>query len=323
MDTKNLVLALLEKNKGKSISGTEIAKNLNVSRNAVWKSINLLKKDGHIIQGVNNRGYILSGNSIIMSAGGIVSYLPDNFNANKIHVYNELESTNITAKEMAVNGFEHGTTVIANSQTNGKGRFNRPFYSPAGSGLYMSLIFRAKYINLNNITMITAAAATAVCKAIKTITGKVAGIKWVNDILLDNKKICGISTEAVTDFESGEIDWIVTGIGINVTTNSFPDEYKDIATSIFEDDAKLNVRNQLAAKIINSLTVSTDWINDETVYNEYKKRLVLLGKEVTVITFDETYQALVLDIDKECRLIVKKDDGSIIILNSGEISLKL
>lgn len=324
MTTKEAVLAELEKHRGRSISGEKIAGQLNISRNAVWKAINSLRDDGYIIDAVNNSGYALS-NSIdnnILSAAGMLPYLSDENCASKIHIYKSLESTNKTAKEMAVGGCEHGTVIIADSQTAGRGRYGRNFYSPPGSGLYISIILRPGFLNLTNMTMITAAAAVAVCKAIQTVTGKDPLIKWVNDILLNDKKICGILTEGVTDFESGTIGWIVVGIGINITTDNFPNEIKEVASSLFFTLDGSPIRNRLAAEIINDLLSSNSWITDEGIYSEYKKRLAFLGSAVTVIESEKKYEAAALDIDEQCRLIVKKPDGSLATLSSGEVSIK-
>ncbi len=323
MSTKNKVLELLEKNRGKSISGEEIAGRLNISRTAVWKAIKSLIQEGHEIQAVTNLGYVLSEESNVLSVQGLLPYLREETYAEKINIFNSLESTNKTAKEMAINGCEHGTVIIADSQTAGNGRYGRTFYSPPGSGLYMSFVLRSSLINLPNVTMITSATAVAVCRAIQTVTGNNAEIKWVNDILLNDKKICGILTEAITDFESGSIDWIVVGIGINIDTQDFPDDLSQTATAIFTHKVGGTVRNRLSAEIINTFLSSNSCLNHNEMYKEYKERLTLLGKRIRVTVGNEAFDATAMDIDEKLRLVVKKTDGGISTLSAGEVSVSL
>ncbi|MDF2558452.1 MAG: biotin-protein ligase [Bacillales bacterium] len=322
MSTKHKILELLEKNRGHHLSGEEIAKQLEISRSAVWKNIKLLEKDGYYIKAVTNQGYSLTDDNNILSVQGILPYLSNENFSKKIHIFHSLESTNKTAKEMAINGHEHGTVIISDSQTSGKGRYGRTFYSPSGSGLYMSFILRAEYLNLPTVPLITSATAVAVCRAIESVTGKEPKIKWVNDIVLENKKICGILTEAMSNFESGTIDWIIIGIGVNIDTNDFPDELKGIAGSLFSSVSEGTIRNRLAAEITNILLSSNDWLDNPQVYTEYKSRQLLFGKKITVIQQNETYEALALDLDEMCNLIVKKEDGTVVALSTGEVSIK-
>ena len=258
MSTKYRILELLEQNRGDSISGERLAGILNVSRNAVWKAVKELEKEGYSIEAVTNKGYRLSDQNDIVSIQGIKPFLSpqSKLYAENIKIYKTLESTNKTAKEMAVAGAEHGTVIIADSQTKGRGRYSRSYFSPSG-GLYMSIILRPEVLNFENPTSVTAFAAVAVCEAIESISEKTPKIKWVNDVLIDEKKVCGILTEAVTDFESGSLDWIVLGIGINVyiKTEDFPDDLQTSATSIFPNEKMFGVRNKLSAEIINRILV--------------------------------------------------------------------
>jgi len=326
MDTKIKILGLLEKNRGKSLSGEGIAKMLNISRNAVWKAVNSLKKEGYSISSVNNRGYALLPDNDILSVAGMLPYLDNDAYASKIHIYDTLGSTNKTAKEMAVSGCDHGTIVIANTQTSGKGRYSRDFYSPPDSGLYMSFVFRAEILHVQKPSLITASAAVAVCRAIEAVSKKQPKIKWINDIFINDKKICGILTEAMTDFESGSIDWIVVGIGINVSNNKddFPGELAQIAGSIFFDaDEKMNkktaARNRLAAEVINRCFGLKTWLDDEAVYSEYIERSMLLGRRITVMLPDETCEATAIDVDINGHLVVRKSNGETVSLSSGRV----
>lgn len=280
MSTKNRILELFEQRRGESISGEHLAGILGVSRNAVWKAVKELQRDGYSIVAVTNKGYCLSDENDIVSIAGIKPFLSPQSQlfADKIQIYKSLESTNKTAKEMAVAGAEHGTVIISDCQTMGQGRYSRSFFSPSG-GLYMSLILRPQVLHFENPTFVTAFAAVSVCEAIESISKKVPKIKWVNDIFIDGKKVCGILTEAVTDFESGGLDWVALGIGINVYTRTeeFPSELQSIATSIYPDKNIAGVRNKLSAEIINRILGFETTPDEVEIFEKYKKRLMILG----------------------------------------------
>ena len=321
MNTKNHIIMLLEENRNRHISGESIAKQLGISRNAVWKAVRELSNIGYKINAVTNKGYQLDESCDIISSAGISPHLSDKNLVDNIFVYPNLDSTNITAKEMAVAGAEHGTIVIADSQNAGKGRYNRPFFSPPHSGLYMSFVLKPEKLPFNTPTLVTALAAVVVCEAIEAISDKVAQIKWVNDIFIDGRKVCGISAEAVSDFESGSTQWIVVGIGINFRTKQtdFPAEIREIVTSVFPDGKPATTRNHLAAEVANRLT-NCEYEQSELL-DHYRRRLFMLGQRVLVAA-SEPYEAVALDIDEIGRLIIRKDDGEIVSLNSGEISAK-
>ena len=325
MSTKNRILELLEQQRGESISGEHLAGILNISRNAVWKAVKELQKDGYNIVAVTNKGYCLSDENDIISIPGIKPFLSERsqFYANKIQVHKSLESTNKTAKEMAVAGAEHGTIIISDCQTTGRGRYSRNFFSPSGGGLYMSIVLRPEAMHFKNPTSVTAFAAVSVCEAIEIISTKVPRIKWVNDIFIDGKKVCGILTEAVTDFESGSLDWVVLGIGINVHTRTedFPSDLQSLATSIYPDEKMSGVRNRLSAEIINRILGFETLPSETEIFEKYKKRLMMLGKEITVIQNQMKYKATAIDVDSVGHLIVKNENGEIITLSSGEIRI--
>ncbi|MDR1884812.1 MAG: biotin--[acetyl-CoA-carboxylase] ligase [Synergistaceae bacterium] len=319
--TRDRLLALLEGCRGEIRSGEEIAGILGVSRASVWKAVRSLRGDGYPICASTNRGYSLSGESNILSVQGLAPYLSDGVCADGIRVYRTVESTNRTANEMAMKGCAHGTIVIADGQSAGRGRFGRDFYSPPGTGLYMSFVLRDVPLGLEDSTRVTAFAAVMVCRAIQRVCGVYARIKWVNDILLDGLKICGILTEAVTDFESRSVDWITVGIGINVSTSHFPGELRDTAGSILPGQPVGAVRNRLAAEIVNMFLSPGASFGDGGVYAEYKERMALLGRRVTVRLPGGSCEALAVDIDDRCRLVVELSSGERIALSSGEISL--
>lgn len=324
MNTKKNILALLENKRGQHISGEYLAQQLNVSRNAVWKAIRELGKDGYRIEAVTNKGYCLCEDNDILSVQGMLPFLLQKKNSDKIFVYDSLESTNKTAKEMAISKAEHGTTIIADTQTAGKGRYDRAFYSPPGRGIYMSFVLHPEQLGFTRPTVATSFAAVSVCEAIEAITDKTPKIKWVNDIFIDGKKICGILTEAVTDFESGNIQWIVIGIGINfsMSLKDFPEDLQQIAGSVFMDGNASTTRNHLAAEIVNRIVTPANQYDEKKILEKYKQRLFMLGEEILVSQMNETYIATAIDIDDIGRLIIKRDSGEILPLSSGEITIK-
>lgn len=348
MKTKEIVLRCIM-NSHSFISGEEIADKCGISRQAVWKAVNALRKDGVQIEAVTNSGYRLSASGNvnatenILSESVINSLLPENLFARAI-VYDEIDSTNLEAKrrcEQAVNSpASHtdsvhsldGTVIVANCQTAGRGRLGRSFFSPAGSGLYLSIIYSPKE-NITTPAVLTASAAVSVCRAIASVYNLQPQIKWVNDIFLRGKKICGILTEGVTNFETGTIDYAIIGIGINVLPGSFPPEVADIATSIFEnktdcDDGTNIKRNELAASVIlETLKIFHAGENGfKEAMKEYRKCLFMIGQKVTVSPvigkLDSQFEATVIDVNENAKLIVQKENGDTLELDSGEISLR-
>ena len=345
MSTKANVLKALEENKGISISGEELASRLAVSRAAVWKAIQELRKEGYCIDAITNKGYSLSQNSDVLSVEGILPYIKEHGMSDRIHVFKTVESTNLTAKRMALDGAQSGTVVIAEEQTKGRGRMGRSFYSPADSGIYMSFILAPRFDPSKSV-LITTAASVAVCKAIENVTGIGCRIKWVNDVYMEEKKICGILTEAVSDFESGHIEYIVLGIGINYSTSAFPPELSGIAGSLFEappfssadtpldnsrEYSERNSRNRLIAEVINQVLEINENLEFREFIKDYKARSFVLGKEIRIIQtvrsekngdLSEGIIATAVDIDGDGGLVVQYKDGSIQTLNTGEISIR-
>ena len=220
-------------------------------------------------------------------------------------------------------GAKHGTVVISEEQTGGKGRMGRSFYSPSNTGIYMSIILKPD-LKITDSVLITTASSVAICKAIEKTTNIKPGIKWINDIILNNKKVCGILTEAATDFETGNIQYAIVGIGINFSTNKddFPEEIKDIATSLFSDKKHMITRNNLCAEIINEILFLVKKLKNYDFIKDYKKRSVILNKKITFTQNGVTSIGTALDINSDGSLLVKKVTGEIITLNTGEISIR-
>ncbi len=233
-------------------------------------------------------------------------------------------STNTVARQRAAEGAAEGLTVIAEEQTAGRGRFMRRFYSPTGTGLYMSVVLRPT-VELTDIPLITVAAAAAVAESIEELTDRKTQIKWVNDVLLDGKKVCGILTESVLSPETGKAAYAVLGIGVNVAApaGGFADEIRDIAGAVFEEDAPFG-RERLAAAILQRFWRYYTTLSERRFLAPYRARSLVLGREVTVHrTEGETYPATVMELDDDACLLVRCPDGTQQRLSSGEVSLRL
>lgn len=322
---KENIISILESNKGLFISGEKIANDLNVSRTAIWKAIKSLKNDGYNINSVSNKGYALSKETDILSSKVIKNNMlkyADKFN---FIIHKTVASTNIIARELAINGAESGTVVIAEEQTNGYGRNGKSFFSPYGTGIYMSIILNLKKEKkIFNSSFITTAAAMAVSKSIEEISNENTQIKWVNDVFINGKKVCGILTEGAFSFEDGKLDYAVIGIGVNVNfpKDGFPKELNNIAASInsknnANSNTKSDIRNILVAKILENLY--DYYFNDVNFYEEYKKRSFLIGKKVSININNKEHIVKVLDIDKTFALVAEFQDGKIDKIVSGSI----
>lgn len=322
MELKLEILKILEFNRGRYVKGSLIAEKLSVSRNAIWKNIKQLQEEGYQINAVRNLGYCLEDSNDILTAESISPYLWGKAKRFHLDVRKTVISTNTLAKEMAVNGAPEGTVIIATEQTEGRGRMGRSFYSPDSTGLYLSLILRPT-LDLNDSLLITTSAAVAVAQAIERLTKNSVQIKWVNDLFMNDKKVCGILTEASLNIENGGLEYAVVGIGINAITKDFPDDIKDIAGSIFsKSPTDMPIISVLAAEVLNNLSIFMDNLTDRDYLQEYKNRSFLIGKEILVLKGNEAIPAKAIDIDDRARLVVEYTDGSKEALTSGEVSVR-
>jgi BirA family biotin operon repressor/biotin-[acetyl-CoA-carboxylase] ligase len=320
--TKRLVLEILEQNRDKGVSGEYIAELLNISRNMIWRAVRDLRADGYVIEAGIKTGYRLTGENDIISVEGMKPFLSSPGLSENITVYSEIDSTNREAKARAINKAAHGTVIVSDCQVCGKGRRNREFFSPPGSGLYMSFVLHSEVLRFTNPTAVTAYAALCVCEAIENACKLKPSIKWVNDIFFNGKKIGGILTEAITVFENGSIGEIILGIGINISTKpqNFPESIRASAGSLYPNGVPLITRNCLSAEIINRILVPAA-PKEAELFAQYKKRLFMLGSDIEVIQGEEKYEAEALDIDANGYLVVRTGDGEIKKLSSEEISI--
>ena len=310
------------------ISGEALAARSGVSRQAVWKAVRQLRLQGARIEAVTNRGYRLSGAGGILSEKAVASLIDETFRA-RVYVYQKIDSTNTEAKRRLaeasdVRSLNH-TVIAASSQTAGRGRLGRAFYSPDGSGLYLSIIYVPNE-KIESPALLTATAAVGVCRALFSVYEADAEIKWVNDIFMRGKKVSGILTEGITDFERGGISCAVVGIGVNIAPQHFPRDIADIATSVLDDKKADTKRSALAAAIVNEvLSIYTSGKKGFVrAMEEYRRRSFLTGKRVRVhpvINGAESYEAEVTGVGEDAKLIVKTGDGKERFLDSGEVTL--
>lgn len=364
MTTKEKILQTLSSSPDTSISGEKLAEQCDVSRAAIWKAINSLRSDGYNIEGTTNGGYIFSSSSDVFSYENFQKEFSINFPQFKdsyIECHKEIDSTNTHAKRLLTEAGNlrdgsgnlteagkkfHNAVIAAESQSAGRGRLGRTFYSPSKTGIYISMIYAPE----NGITepaKLTAFSAVAVCRAIKKLYGIQPAIKWINDIFIGGKKVSGILTEGIMNFETARIESAVIGIGINISDNpdALPDDVKKVAGSITGgavDSKESNVcsgapadkqntagttvtrasfASQVAGEVLQILSEDS-----ATVIEEYKSLSFLLGKTIKVHPIidnpDSVYEAKAVDIDDKASLVVELSDGTKKTLSSGEVTIR-
>lgn len=316
------VLAYLEKHRGEVVTGGQIARQLGVSRNSVWKAVHALQKKGHDIEAMANSGYCLVEASDGLSATAIKETLTTESFGRELELLETVVSTNSFLKGLDTAALPEGYTVLADEQTAGRGRLGRTFYSPAREGVYLSVLLKPR-LAMDDVPMLTICAAVAVSAAVEKVCGLQTGVKWVNDIYCNGKKLCGILSEAFISAELKTTEYVIVGIGIN--SGKVDPAVADIATSIFEETSVQGIRNRLAAEILNQFEYYYKTLLTEngcrTVLEEYRRRLFIVGRKVEVLQHNTSYTATVLGIDDAGALLVKTAGGEQEALRTGEIRL--
>lgn len=322
-ETKELVLQqLLGTNE--PVSGAAIAAGLGISRNSVWKAIEQLREEGYEIEAKTRQGYrLVSCENRLVEPIILRELLP--IRDYRVKVYKEIGTTNDEAKRLAREGEAENLVVLAERQTAGKGRRGRSFYSMGPEGVYMSLLLRPK-LAFQDALKITTMTAVAVSRAIEKNCDVEVGIKWVNDLFIHGKKMCGILTEAGIDFETGDLEYAVVGIGVNVLKCDFPEELRGIVTTLEDESGQQISRSKLTADILREMHDLYRELgrNEDSVpsyHEEYVNRSIVLGKEVMVHAGAQTYPAKAVGIDKNVGLIVETPEGRKV-LDSGEVSVR-
>ena len=303
------------------MSGEQLSKKLGISRTAVWKHINALREEGYNIESVNKKGYRLAEKpDDILSSENIAYNLPTEFIGKKVIHLDTVGSTNDYAKEIG-NKVSGGTLIISEQQTKGKGRLGRVWKSKSGDGIWMSLIITPK-IEPYKAPFLTLVAGASVVKALSNL-GVEASIKWPNDIIVHNKKICGILTELSAEME--RVNYVVIGIGINIKTIDFPDESKEKATSLYKEGYKLSRVDIVRQFCIEFEKLYKGYIldgNKQDTLELCRKYSAIIGKQVYVIKNNKRELVKCIDINENGNLIVKEKNGEIQEIMSGEVSIR-
>lgn len=319
---KSKILMLL-KNAGDYVSGQELCEKFGVSRTAVWKAVGQLKKEGYRIEAVQNKGYRLLDAPDILSRDEILSCMKTTSMGRQVVYLERTGSTNQDAKRMAENGAGSGTLVVTDCQETGKGRRGRSWVSPSGVNIYFTLLLRPDFAP-DKASMLTLVMALSVAQAIEKQTGRKAGIKWPNDIVMEGKKVCGILTEMT--LEEAEIQSVVIGTGINVGQTEFPEEISQRATSLFLVCGKNISRSALIAETMScferNYAAFEKNLNLSALKETYEGYLLNLGKEVRVLDPAGEYDGRAKGINENGELLVELADGSINRVYAGEVSVR-
>ncbi len=318
---KEKILHILKEAQG-YVSGEALSRMLSVSRSAVWKSINALRKDGYVIDSVTNKGYCLQISPDILSASEVCSGLATKQIGKKLLFFSQVDSTNEELKRQARAGAENGLVCTAEQQTAGKGRLGRSWVSPPGTGIFASVLLRPD-IPPTEVPGITLAAGLAVCRAVQIVTGCQAKIKWPNDVLIDSKKLCGILTEMAA--EADRVDFVIVGIGINANTACFPEEIAHKATSILLETERRIDRRTLLREVLKQLEIYIDeFLTDATgsIVKEYKTECATLGRQVQVLRGKKTLEGTAVDITDTGALIIQQQNGARIAVSAGDTTVQ-
>lgn len=316
------ILELLRRQEG-FLSGEDIGRELSITRAAVWKGIKKLREEGYEIEAMTNRGYRLTNPETMYNKRELEQGLKTKTMGQTIYFYEETDTTNNRARELALEGAPEGTLVVAEKQTAGRGRRGKVWESPLGTGIWMSLVLRPQIMPAE-ASVLTLLCGLATAEAIEAETGLSAGIKWPNDILINGKKAVGILTEM--DCEMSEVHFVIPGIGINVNTASFPPEIADIATSLYLECGKTVSRRRLVHKVLERLEEHYETFlrtgSFTAMLEDYRKHCITLGKEVHVLG-REPFFAEALDITPEGELLVRRaDNWKEEVVFSGEVSIR-
>ena len=321
---KEEVLSLLL-NVQEPVSGEGICKTLGVTRAAVWKTIDQLRQEGYGIDAAPKRGYTLASVPDRLDTALVRAHLSGHPWQTLVTAVPSVDSTNNACKRLAAEGAPDGTAILTGCQTAGKGRRGRTFVSPPG-GLYFSVILRP-HAKPEALMHLTAMAAVAAARAVFAVSGVYPDIKWTNDLVLGGKKLCGILTELSVEGETGELQYVVAGIGFNVSQREedFVGEVSKIATSILRETGRLISRAELSAAMIEELdALYTALRSGETsgYLDEYRRRCVTIGREVQLLWQDTKEKVTALDVDEEFGLIVRRENGTVETVRTGEVSVR-
>lgn len=304
------------------VSGQELSRRLGISRAAVWKSIDSLRRDGYVIDARTGSGYRLIAAPDSLAEREIRRRLtipcPD------LRCFEEIDSTNSYLKREALAGARHGTVAVSNCQSAGRGRMTRSFQSPPGKGVYLSILLRPQ-LPAAQLMGVTGMTAVAVCAAVERSAGVRPKIKWTNDLVLHDRKICGILTEMSVESETGLAQYLVIGAGVNVshTPEDFSPDVSKMATSLAQEGYPVS-RAALAAAMIEELNRLSESLGGSVApwVDAYRRDCVNLGRPVRLLWEDRQTRAQALDIDEQFGLVVRLPDGNETTVRTGEVSVR-
>ena len=318
---KHKVLGILRREQD-YVSGERISKLLGVSRMAVSLAIKTLRSEGYVIESSTKKGYVLSDGPDRLTTGELLGYLPEE-RMKQVICLDTVDSTNKRLKEMAMDGAPEGTAVIADHQTAGRGRLGRSFSSPSHEGIYLSYLMKPKSAPAD-VASLTAWAAVATARAMEKVYDFRPGIKWVNDLVWQGKKVCGILTEMSVESETGAVQYVVVGIGVNVRQEAFAGELEQKAVSLKMATGKGIPRAKLAAELVRRLdAMAADWPRQGEKYlAAYRERSVMEGKDITLVWRDCEKKGTAVAINPDFSLRVRFSDGQEEDISSGEVSVR-
>ncbi|MCI2057343.1 MAG: biotin--[acetyl-CoA-carboxylase] ligase [Oscillibacter sp.] len=326
--SRQAMLALLKAHSNEYISGEAVSQQLGLSRTAIWKSVDVLRKAGYDIEARTGLGYRLVSSPDSLTEEEIRTSLgPVAVVGRDICCFDEIDSTNTYAKKLALQGGIDGTVVVANCQTHGRGRMERSFQSPKDQGIYLTVLLRPT-LPPERLLIVTALGAVAMCTAVERVCGVRPQIKWTNDLVINGKKVCGILTEMSLEGESGRLQYLVMGMGLNVLQEKkdFSPEVQSVATSLKLELGRAISRPALAAAEIeemDKLYAALQSGEIEPYLAAYRRDCVTLGKEVQLLRADGSREHVTaLDVDEMFGLVVRRDNGEITVIRSGEASVR-
>lgn len=306
------------------VSGQELSRRLGVSRAAVWKAVAGLRREGYAIEARTGLGYRLTAAPDTLAEREIRRRLSPGVRCPELRCLEEIDSTNSYLKREALAGAPHGTVAVADSQSAGRGRMARSFQSPAGKGVYLSVLLRPR-LAPSALLGATGMAAVAVCNAVERTAGVRPGVKWTNDLLLGGKKLCGILTELAVEGETDRAQYLVIGAGVNVsqTPEDFSPEVAELATSLAQEGHPVP-RAALAAAMIEEFSRLSAALGGDMGpwVDAYRRDCVTLGRSVRLLWTEGQVPAQALDIDGQFGLVVRFPDGGVATVRGGEVSVR-
>lgn len=319
---KSKILMLLRE-RGDFVSGQELCRRFGVSRTAVWKAVNQLKKQGYEIEAVQNKGYLLVSDGGAYGKNELESRMETKWMGHSVAYYDVLPSTNLQAKLDAEKGVGEGTLIVADMQTAGRGRKGKTWSSPAGKNIYFTLILKPDYAS-GQASMVTLLMGLAVAEGVREVCGVEAGIKWPNDIVAGGRKVCGILAEMSVEHEF--IHYVVVGVGINVEKQEFDPEIAQSATSLWAECGRSVSRAHLLAAVMKRFEDFYEAWEEETkrpgLVDRYNSLLVNRDREVCVLDPKGEFRGIARGVNAAGELLVELEDGRVVEVYAGEVSVR-